>query len=110
MRRTTRSQPLGASFTAILTVALLIALGGTARAEDSTEEEESRTQRARQIITQVEESDAESSWLRTHIHIRKKRGIEYSRPLAVGKHKVLFSVHGPLMSKKRLGLGFELRF
>ena len=110
MRRAARSQPLGATFTAILTTALLITWGGAARAEDSTEEEESRTQRARQIITQVEESDAKASWLRTHIHIRKKRGLEYSRPLAIGKHEVLFNVHGPLMKKKRLGLGFELRF
>jgi hypothetical protein len=106
MRRATRSQPLGA----ILTVALLLALGGTARAGDATDEEESRTQRAREIITQVEKSDSESSWLRTHIRIRKKRGIEYRRPLTMGPREVVFSIYGPLVSKKRFGLGFELRF
>lgn len=110
MRRATRSQPLRATLTAILTMALLLALGGTARAEDATDEEELRTKRAREIITQVEKPEPQESWLRTNIHIRKKRGFEYSRPLAMGKREVLFSIHGPLMKKKRLGLGFEVRF
>ena len=110
MRRATRSQPLGASFTAILTVALLLASGGTARAEESAEEEESRTQRGREIISQVEKPDSRESWFRTHIRIRKKRGIEYRRPLVVGKREVRLSIYGPLISKKRLGLGFEVRF
>jgi hypothetical protein len=106
MRPAARSQPLGA----ILTVALLLALGGTARAEDSTDEEEPRTQRAREIISEVEKSDPEQSWLRTHIRIRKKRGIEYRRPLTMGKRDVLLSIYGPVMPKRRLGLGFEVRF
>lgn len=106
MRRATRSQPLAA----LLTFALLIALGGTARADDAKDEEEPRTQRAREIISQVEKSDSESSWLRAHFRIRKKRGIEYCLPLTMGKREAVFSVYGPLVKKKRFGLGFELRF
>jgi hypothetical protein len=106
MRRATRSQPLGA----ILTVILLLALGGTARADDAKDEQESRTQRAREIITQVEKSDSEASWLRTHFRIRKKRGIEYRYPLTMGQREAVFSIYGPLVKKKRFGLGFELRF
>ena len=110
MRRATRSQPLRAILTAALTAALLLASGGTARAEDAQDEEQARTRRARQIISQVEKSEPEESWLRTHIHIRKRRGFEYSRPFAMGERALVFNVHGPLMKKKRLGLGFELRF
>ncbi len=106
MRRARRSQALGA----LLTVALVLALGSTARADDAKEEEEPRTQRAREIIAEVEKSDSEASWVRTHIRIRKKRGIEYRRPLTMGQRDLVFSVYGPLIKKKRLGLGFELRF
>jgi hypothetical protein len=110
MRPATQWQPLGTILAGIVTVALLLTLGTTARAGDFSDRKELRIQRPGEISNEVESSDSHVSWLQTHIHIRKKRGIEYSHPFTMGKSRLLFNIHGPMMSRKRLGLGFELRF
>jgi hypothetical protein len=110
MSRAIQSQPLGSILTGIITVALLLTTGTTAGASYFTDREEFRIQRAREILTEVEKSESNASWLRTHLHVRKKRGIEYSHPFSMVKRQLVFNVHGPMMSRKRLGLGLEVRF
>jgi hypothetical protein len=110
MRHTTQSQPLGAILTGIIMVPLLLTPATTAGAGGSSDREESRIQPAREILTEVEKSDSGASWLRTHIHVRKKRGIEYSQPFTMASRQLVLNIHGPAMSRKRLGLGFEVRF
>ena len=110
MRRASQSQPLGTILASMIAVALLLTPGGTAGADDSTDQEVRRIQRAREILGDFESLSSSVSWLQTHIHIRKKRGLEYSHPFTTGNRQLVLNIHGPVMSRKRLGLGFEFRF
>jgi hypothetical protein len=110
MRPAAESQRLGTILAGIITVAALLTLGTTAEAGDFSDRKELRIQHPGEIFNEVESSDSNVSWLETHIHLRKKRGIEYSHPFTMGKSRLLFNIHGPMMSRKRLGLGFELCF
>ena len=110
MRPATQSQPLGTILIGIIMAAVLLTLGTATRASDFSDQEEFQLQRPRETFTEIEKSDSNASWLRTHIHVRKKRGIEYRHPFTMGSHQLLFNIHGPMMSRKRLGLGFEVRF
>lgn len=94
----------------ILGVALLLFLCSTARAEDPTAKDEPRRQRAAEIISQVEKPGSRQSWFATHLGVRKGAGVEYRHQLSVGRRDLVFSVYGPAIKKKRLGLGFEVRF
>ena len=42
--------------------------------------------------------------------IRKRYGFEYVRDFRVADHPYAFSVQGPALPRKRLGLTFEFRF
>jgi hypothetical protein len=85
----------------------LLLLPHAASASDPEVREKPR--RATEIIAPVEDRLAEPSWT-SHIHIKKKHGLEFKRTLNVGDRPVILSVHGPLIRHKRLGLGFEFKF
>ena len=95
-------------FRAILSVVLLLFLCSNARADEPTAKDEPR--RAAEIIAHIEKPKPQQSWLEMHLGVRKGAGIEYRHKLSVGRRDLIFSVYGPAMKKKRLGLGFEIRF
>jgi hypothetical protein len=95
----------------VLTTALILLVPGAALA-DSNAESQPRVQRSREILLQMEEPPQRDPrrWLDSHFHIHKRRGLEYSHATSVGERDVVFSLQGPAMPRKRLGLAFEVRF
>jgi len=100
---------------AILTLGLLLTVGDAARADDPIAEQQPTLRRSVEILAQLDRPEVETprpgrSWFVSNIHIKKKRGLEYTQVMSVNGHPMLFSVQGPVMRKKRLGLTLELRF
>jgi hypothetical protein len=85
-----------------------------AAAQDEPIAEESRNQRARQILERLDEAgvrdvrESESNW-RSNFALQKK-GLEYRHALTVGERDMILSVYGPMTKKKTFGLGFRIRF
>jgi hypothetical protein len=86
----------------------------------ATPDEETRTaaasgpKRARvaEVLFRIDEPRAENrSWVQDHVSIRKGMGLAYSYKTRTedGK-KLVFTVGGPALKKKRLGLMFEVKF
>lgn len=85
----------------------LLLLPHAAIAGDFDDREKPR--RAAEILESMDDQGDEPSWI-SHIQIKKKHGLQFKRRLGAGDERVIISVHGPILSRKRLGLGFELKF
>lgn len=95
------------------TLALLLTGGGLGGAEEPGAAPERPVRRGAEILAQVDQPPAEKGWLAHHldrIHIHRKSGLAYSRPLAIGEQDLELRVLGPAMGRKRVGLSFEIRF
>ena len=100
---------------AILTLGLLLTVGDAARADDRTAEQQPTLRRSIEILAQMDRPVFETPrpgriWFVSNIHIKKKRGLEYTHVMSVKGRPMLLNVQGPVMRKKRLGLTLELRF
>jgi hypothetical protein len=94
-----------AGFFAVIPVLLLLPTLAFANNSDDRD----KPRRAAEIIASIDDQKGEPSWT-SHIRIKKKYGLQFKHKLGVGDEQVIFSVHGPLLSRKSLGLGFEIKF
>ncbi len=100
---------------AILTLGFLLSVGGAARADEETAVSKPTIRRSAEILAHMDQPALETlrperTWFTGNIHIKKKRGFEYTYLMSVNGHPMLLNVQGPVMRKNRLGLTFELRF
>ena len=100
---------------AILTLGFLLSVGGAARADEEAAEPRPTLRRSAEILAHLDQPALEiprpeRTWFVSNIHIKKKRGFEYTHVMSVNGHPILLNVQGPLMRKNRLGLTIELRF
>ncbi len=100
---------------AILTLGFLLTVGGAARADEETTEPKPTLRRSAEILAHMDQPALETprperTWFTSNVHIKKKRGLEYTHVMSVNGHPMLLNIQGPVMRKKRLGLTFELRF
>ena len=58
----------------------------------------------------IDHADARQTTWRSHFSIQKKHGLEYRHAISVGERDMIFAVHGPMITKKAFGLGFQIRF
>jgi hypothetical protein len=68
--------------------------------------------RTSEVLLRIDEPRAENrSWIQDHVSIRKGMGLAYSYKMKTEDGgKVVLTVGGPALKKKRLGLMFEVRF
>jgi len=94
-------------------LALLLTAGGAAGREETTPSPEQPLRRSVEILAHIEQPEAQQSWLSHHldrIHFHRKSGLAYTQPLSLADHDLEFSLRGPALNKKTLGLSFEIRF
>jgi hypothetical protein len=74
--------------------------------------EKPRRHRTSEILIRMEEPRGETrSWLEEHVSVRKGMGLAYHyRVDTEDDQKVVLSVGGPVLKRKRFGLMFEVRF
>ncbi len=100
---------------AILTLGLLLSVGNVARADEETADYEVTVRRSIEILAhmdrpEIEMPHPERSWFVSNVHIKKKRGLEYTHVMSFNERPLLLNFQGPVMRKRRLGLTLELRF
>lgn len=100
---------------AFLTLGLLLGVGESAGADDDTAERQPKLRRSVEILADMDRPELEApaperSWLLSNIHIKKKRGLEYTHVLRFNDRPLMLNVQGPVMRKRRLGLTLELRY
>ncbi len=100
---------------AILTLGLLLSVGGAARADEEAAEQTPTLRRSVEILAyldrpEIETPRPERSWFTSNIHIKKKRGFEYTHGMSFNGRPLLLNIQGPVMRRNRLGLLLELRF
>ena len=100
---------------AILTLGLLLSLGGDTRADEKTAVQQPTLRRSIEVLAHMDRPEIqiprpERTWFTNNIHIKKKRGFEYTHVTSFNGRPLLFNIQGPVMRKKRLGLTLELRF
>jgi hypothetical protein len=103
-------RPLRSSALAML--GLLITASGAA-AEEAEDAPPPRIRRHAEILAQLDRPSDETGWLALHlerIQIHRRAGFAYTRPLSLRKRPLEFTLSGPAMRRKRVGLSFELRF
>ncbi|MFI5216454.1 MAG: hypothetical protein ACHQ3O_07910 [Candidatus Limnocylindria bacterium] len=101
------------ALTPLVTGLTMVALSTEALADPIEEtREKPRRHRTSEILTRIEMPRGETrSWLEEHVSIRKGMGLAYHYKVETEDHrKVILSVGGPALKKKRLGLMFEVRF
>ena len=101
------------AFSPLVTGLTIVALSSEALAAPDEEVKEApRRHRAAEILVRMEVPRGETrSWLEEHVSIRKGMGLAYHYKVETeGDRKVILSVGGPALKKKRLGLMFEVRF
>jgi len=94
-------------------LALLLTAGGAAAEEEETTSLEQPLRRSIEILAHTEQPEAQQSWLSHHldrIHFHRKTGLAYTQSLNLAEHDLEFSLRGPALDKKALGLSFEIRF
>jgi hypothetical protein len=94
-------------------LALLLTAGGAAGEEEETTSLEQQRRRSIEILDHMEKPEREQSWLSHHldrIHFHRKTGLAYTQALNLAEHDLELSLRGPALSKKALGLSFEIRF
>ncbi len=96
--------------TTIAVAAALLVYAAPAASDDEQPIHEPNRKLAAGALVRAEEPEtSEESWLRK-LHIKKKRGFEYTHVTSFNGRPLLFNIQGPVMRKKRLGLTLELRF
>ena len=100
---------------AILTLGLLLSVGGAARADEDSTDQEPVLRRSVEILAHMDRPEMEAprpgrSRFVSNIHIKKKRGLEYTHVLSFNDRPLLLNIQGPVLRKKQLGLTLELRF
>ncbi len=100
---------------AILTLGFLLSVGGAARADEETAEPKPTLRLSAKILAHMDQPALETprperTWFTSNVHIKKRRGLEYTHVMSVNGHPMLLNIQGPVMRKKQLGLTFELRF
>ena len=91
----------------------MLTAGGAAGEEKATPSSEPPLRRSVEILAHIEQPEAQQSWLSHHldrIQFHKKSGLAYTQPLSLADHDLEFSLRGPALNKKTLGLSFEIRF
>jgi hypothetical protein len=91
---------------------LILATDAIANPEEELTKDARRRHRTAEVLFRADEPRNESrSWVQEHVSLRKGMGLVYSYKTRTedGK-KVVFSVGGPALKKKRLGLMFEIKF
>jgi len=98
----------------LVTGLTLVALSTEAFADptDEATPEKPLRHRTSEILIRMEEPRGETrSWLEEHVSVRKGMGLAYHYKVPTeGDRKVIMSVGGPALKRKRLGLMFEVRF
>jgi hypothetical protein len=81
-------------------------------APDEETKEAPRRYRTSKTVIRMEEPRGESkSWVEEHITVRKGVGLVYRYKLETDSdRKIVLSVGGPALKRKRFGLMFEVRF
>ncbi len=95
------------------TLTLLLIAGGAAGEEEVVPSPKQSLLRSVEILAHIEQPEAQKSWLSHHldrIHVHRKSGIAYTRPLSLARHDLELSLRGPALNEKSLGLSFEIRF
>jgi len=71
-----------------------------------------RRHRTSEILSHMDSPRVEGkSWIESHMALRKGVGIVYRYQVKTeGEQKLVFSVGGPVLKKKRFGVLFEVRF
>ena len=109
--KTTRSATRVQSLVAILTLVCAFVFAPGARADDPAPEGEPRHKTANSILsTIVKLRTDEPRHMLSNFHIKKRVGIAYTHSFKSGRQKYVLSVQGPVVTKKAVGLGFEIQF
>ena len=97
--------------TTIAIAATLLVYAAPAASNDEQPIHEPNRKLAAGALVRAEEPEtSEESWLRK-LHIKKKRGFEYTHGFTLNSgKKVIFNIQGPVIRKKTPGLVFEVRF
>jgi len=97
----------------LVTGLTMVALSAEALASPDEETNPApRRHRASEILLRIEEPRGETrSWLEEHVSVRKGTGLVYHYKVETdGDRKVVLSIGGPALKRKRLGLMFEVKF
>jgi hypothetical protein len=98
----------------LVTVLTVFALASEAiAAADDDAKDIRRRHRMSQILIRQDSPrlEAGKSWIESHMALRKGIGIVYRyKTETEEKRKLVFSVGGPVLKKKRFGMMFEVRF
>jgi hypothetical protein len=91
---------------------LFLATEALANPEEDANKEVRRRHRTAEVLFRMDEPRNEHrSWVQEHVSLRKGMGLVYSyKTKTEDNRKVVFSVGGPALKKKRLGLMFEVKF
>lgn len=96
--------------TIAIAAALLVYAAPAASDDEQPIHEPNRKLAASALVRAEEPETSEESWLRK-LHIKKKRGFEYTHDFTLNSgKKVIFNIQGPIIRKKTPGLVFEIRF
>jgi hypothetical protein len=108
MRYAKAVSPLATSVAVILLATEAIAAGE----EDEKDAVARPRHRTAEVLFRADEPRQENrSWIQDHVSVRKGVGLVYSyRVPTDDDRKIVLSVGGPALKKKRLGLMFEVRF
>jgi hypothetical protein len=101
------------ALTPLVTGLTLVALSTEALADpEDASTEKPRRHRTSEILIRMQEPRGETrSWLEEHVSVRKGMGLAYHYKVETAEdHKVVLSVGGPVLKRKRFGLMFEVRF
>lgn len=106
---------------AVLAAALFSILAGPALAGSPVDEDKPRKLRkAATILLSEDHPDGvpqdpnalpfrTPEWFAANLHISERSGFEFRRSFDVGEKEMIFRLKGPV-TKKRLGMGFQIRF
>jgi hypothetical protein len=91
---------------------LILATEAFANPEEETNKDARRRHRTAEVLFRIDEPRNENrSWVQEHVSLRKGMGLVYSYKTKTDDGgKLVFSVGGPALKKKRLGLMFEVKF
>jgi hypothetical protein len=97
----------------VLGAALLLCLPADTRADPdpAAETRIARPRRSAEILLDMDDAVRAEREEHGNFRIRKRYGFEYAHRIASGSGPpVIFSIQGPAMPRKRVGLSFEIRF
>lgn len=90
---------------------LLLVSGAPALASGRQEDSSHRgALLARELLAHKDGVASEEPGAFDGFHLAPRHGVGYKRSLTVGQHPVVLKLHGPVQSRKSLGLGFQVKF